>query len=54
MIVDIRERAVDEWLLSGDYEQDREFRRSVHRWIGDIWQEKDELIQQVLDSEKNP
>ena len=53
VIVDVRERAVDEWLVSGDYQQDREFRRSVHRWIGDIWQEKDELIQEILDNEKS-
>ncbi len=48
VVVDVRERPVDEWLLSGDYEQDRAFRRSVHNWIGGIWQEKDELIQQML------
>ncbi|MBT8092375.1 MAG: acyltransferase [Gammaproteobacteria bacterium] len=53
VIVDVRERPVDDWLLSGDYERDREFRRSVHRWIGGIWQQKDELIQQILDSENS-
>ncbi len=49
VIIDVRERPIDDWLVAGDYENDREFRRSVHRWIGDIWQEKDELIQQTLD-----
>lgn len=48
VIVDVKERAVEEWLLSRNYEEDREFRRRVHRWLGEIWQEKDELIQQTL------
>jgi len=52
VIIDVRERPVDEWLLSGDYENDREFRRRVHRWLGAIWQEKDELIQQALDTQE--
>ncbi len=50
VIVDVRERAVEDWLIEGDYEQDREFRRRVHRWLGDIWQEKDDLLQQMLKS----
>ena len=49
VIVDVKERPVEEWLLSRNYEEDREFRRRVHRWLGEIWQEKDELIQQTLD-----
>ncbi|MBT8090595.1 MAG: acyltransferase [Gammaproteobacteria bacterium] len=49
VIIDVRERPVDDWLLAGDYEDDREFRSRVHRWLGEIWQEKDELIQQILD-----
>ena len=48
VIVDVKERPVEEWLLSRNYEEDREFRRRVHRWLGEIWQEKDELIQQTL------
>lgn len=52
VIIDVRERPIEEWLLSGDYQQDREFRRRVHRWLGEIWQEKDELIQQVLDTQR--
>ena len=39
---------VAKWLIEGDYEQDREFRRRVHRWLGEIWQEKDDLLQQML------
>lgn len=50
--VSVRERPVEEWLLAGDYQGDREHRRRVHRWLGDIWQDKDELIQQTLDTER--
>ncbi|MDH3615791.1 MAG: acyltransferase [Gammaproteobacteria bacterium] len=52
IIVDVKERSVEQWLLSRDYEQDREFRRRVHRWLGEIWQEKDELIQQTLEQSR--
>ncbi len=46
----VRERPVEPWLFEGDYQEDREFRRRVHRWIGDIWQEKDDLLQRSLDN----
>ena len=45
----VRAREVEEWLTTGDYENDREWRRHVQNWLGDIWHEKDELIQRVLD-----
>ena len=53
-IVHIRERAVEEWLTVGDYENDRAWRRKVQVWLGEIWHEKDELIQQTLDSRGSP
>ena len=54
VVIDVRQRPVDDWLHSGDYENDREFRRRVHRWLGEIWQEKDELLQQMLDESRVP
>ena len=53
-MVHIRQRAVEEWLTVGDYENDREWRRKVQLWLGEIWHEKDELIQQTLDSRGSP
>ncbi len=47
VIVDIRERELEEWLLQGDYEKDREFRKSMHAWLGEIWAEKDAIITQT-------
>jgi 1-acyl-sn-glycerol-3-phosphate acyltransferase len=49
VVVDVRERPIEPWLLGGDYENDREWRRRVQAWLGEIWQEKDELIKQALD-----
>jgi 1-acyl-sn-glycerol-3-phosphate acyltransferase len=53
VLVDVRERPVEEWLIGGDYENDREWRRRVQTWLGEIWQEKDELIQRTLDSRES-
>jgi len=53
VLVHVRERPVDSWLTVGDYENDREYRRGVQTWLGGIWQEKDELIQQMLDSRES-
>lgn len=47
--VDVRRRPVDPALAGGDYEQDRAFRRDVHRWLGEIWQEKDARIAALMD-----
>ena len=49
--VSVRELPVEQWLFEGDYQEDRQFRRRVHRWIGDIWQEKDEFLQRSLDDQ---
>jgi 1-acyl-sn-glycerol-3-phosphate acyltransferase len=48
--VNVRKRPVEPWLTAGDYENDREWRRRVQRWLGEIWHEKDELIQQTLET----
>lgn len=48
-LVNVRRRPVEAWLTAGDYENDREWRRRVQAWLGEIWQEKDELIQETLE-----
>ena len=50
VVVDVRERELEEWLLAGNYETDRDFRKRVHAWIGDIWSEKDEILDQTRGS----
>ena len=53
VLVHVRERSIESWLTCGDYENDRAWRRGVQAWLGEIWQEKDELIQQTLDSRES-
>ena len=47
--VDVRVLPVDRALTSGDYQNDREFRREVHRWLGRLWQDKDARIAEIKD-----
>jgi 1-acyl-sn-glycerol-3-phosphate acyltransferase len=54
VIVDFRERSLEDWLIAGDYEHDREFRRRMHRWLSDVWDDKDALIDAVLNEESQP
>ena len=45
VIVDVRKRPIDASLVDGDYQNDREFRRYVHGWLGSIWADKDRRIE---------
>lgn len=44
VVIDIRRRPIEDWLLGGDYVSDREHRRRIHQWLRDIWLEKDRRI----------
>ena len=46
-VIEYKLRPIDRALVAGDYEQDREFRRSVHAWLGTLWQEKDARIEEL-------
>jgi hypothetical protein len=50
VIVDVRERALDPWLVEGNYEGDREFRKKMHTWLSEVWVEKDEVIARMRES----
>ncbi len=45
--LDVRVLPIDRELVAGDYQNDREFRRYVHRWLGGLWQEKDARIAEI-------
>ncbi len=45
--LDVRVLPIDRKLVAGDYQNDREFRRYVHRWLGGLWQEKDARIAEI-------
>ena len=42
--VHVREIAIEPWVLQGDYQNDREYRKKLHSWLGQIWSEKDAII----------
>ncbi len=42
--VSVREIPVDAWLVEGDYENDREFRKRLNGWLGELWSSKDAII----------
>lgn len=44
VVVDIQLRDVDDWMIDGDYVNDREYRRNFHQWLGGVWSDKDERI----------
>jgi 1-acyl-sn-glycerol-3-phosphate acyltransferase len=47
IIIDIVRRPVEQWMIDGDYTSDREFRGRFHRWLTDIWNEKDARIAEL-------
>ncbi|WP_336333817.1 acyltransferase [Pseudomonas putida] len=47
VIIDIRVRELDPVLWSGDYENDPEFRQTVQAWVNQLWEEKDQRIEQL-------
>ena len=44
IVIEIRKRPVEQWMVEGDYVNDREYRREFHQWLTQIWQEKDQQI----------
>ena len=44
VIAKVRELPVEDWMIRGDYQNDREFRRRLHTWLGETWSEKDAII----------
>ena len=42
--VDIRKRAIEDWMSAGDYASDPAFRERFQRWLGSVWSDKDALL----------
>lgn len=45
--VNLRKIEIPSWVLEGNYEEDREYRVRFHKWLQQIWIEKDQLITQM-------
>jgi 1-acyl-sn-glycerol-3-phosphate acyltransferase len=44
IVIEIEKRPVEQWMIDGDYTNDREFRSQFHRWLTDVWGQKDARI----------
>ena len=45
--IEVRQRTVEPWLADGDYVNDRDYRRDFHRWLAEIWAEKDARLAEL-------
>lgn len=44
VIIEIKQRPLEQWILAGEYETDRVYRQRFHQWLTRVWEEKDERI----------
>lgn len=51
VVVDVRQLEVPQEFFSGDYENDPVFRERFQQWIGTLWSEKDQRIEQILQAQ---
>jgi len=47
VIVDVRQRDIEDWMVQGNYSNDRDHRKVFHQWLTEIWWEKDKQIDQL-------
>lgn len=52
VVVHVREIAIPQALLDGNYLEDAGFRDQVQTWIRELWLQKDQLIDQILREKK--
>ncbi|NQV85682.1 MAG: acyltransferase, partial [Woeseiaceae bacterium] len=50
VIVDVRARKLEKWLVEGNYESDREFRKQLHGWLSEVWTRKDLIIAETRET----
>lgn len=44
VIIDLEQQPLPKEMCEGDYQEDRDFRKEFHAWIGGIWEHKDQKI----------
>ncbi len=50
VIAEVREKPLERWLVDGDYQNDRDFRKRLHTWLGETWSEKDAIIARMREA----
>jgi len=48
IVVDVRSEPIEPWITDGDYMEDAEFRQRFQAWLSGRWQQKDELIGEII------
>jgi 1-acyl-sn-glycerol-3-phosphate acyltransferase len=48
IVVCVNVREIPEWVRRGDYQEDPEFRARFQAWLTSLWEEKDALIEALL------
>jgi hypothetical protein len=49
VIVDIVKQPIEDWMIDTNYIEDDRYRKRFHRWLGEIWNEKDTKISSLKD-----
>lgn len=44
IVIEIKQRPIEEWMVGADYANDRKSRRQFHQWLAMVWEEKDQRI----------
>lgn len=52
--IEVDARPVEDWIVAGDYENDRDHRRRFHRWLTDMWQSKDRRLAELHGDSRLP
>lgn len=53
--IEVAQRQVEDWIIEGNYIDDREYRREFHRWLTAVWAEKDVRLADLhAELDKNP
>lgn len=47
VVVVVDSQPLEPTLWQGDYQNDPTFRKTIHRWVSDRWQEKDALLEEL-------
>lgn len=53
IVVHMRKIEIPDWILAGNYEEDREFRAKFYQWLSKCWKEKDEIIDEIKKEYQN-
>lgn len=47
IVIHMRKVDIPDWILAGNYEEDRAFRAQFAKWLNQVWQEKDDIIETI-------